>query len=142
MRRLSLTALGALAAAALAAALLAGPGGAQQPTRFFFMDQFSAVPNASGYIQVGLEGDGLMSCDGAWPISGPNMVAQAITRQPTPGTYLIRVLNNKGFVIVGTTVRLTCTIDVTFIEPPPNAGQVRPSLRVTTPSAAQVAALS
>jgi hypothetical protein len=138
MRRLTLAALATVATAALAAALLAAPSGAQTQTRVIRLVNFPAVPNADGFIFVGSEGEGLLSCAGAYPNSGNQMVAQVITRHPAPGTYFIRVLNHKGFIIKGITVRLNCVEDMVFTE----AGQASQPLKVSTPTRAQVTALN
>jgi hypothetical protein len=135
-----LTAAAAVAlAAVLLAALAAGPGGAQTPTRFFLVENFLARTDANGYVMVGLEGEGNMSCDGAAPIFGAHTAAQVVTRQPTPGSYLIRVWNDEGEPVANFTVRLVCTIDHLFTEPTTLA-KAKASVHVWTPSAAQVKA--
>jgi hypothetical protein len=126
-------------AAALLAALVAGPGGAQTPTRFFFLDNLLATTDANGYVMIGLEGEGNMSCDGAAPIFGSHTAAQVVTRQPTPGSYLVRVWNDEGEPNANVTVRLICTIDVLFTEPTTLA-KAKASVHAWTPSAAQVRA--
>lgn len=137
-----LTAAAAVAlTAALLAGLAAGPSGAQTPTRFFFMTNFLATTDANGYVMVGLEGTGNMSCDGAAPIFGAHTAAQVVTRQPTPGSYLIRVWNDEGEPVANFTVRLVCTIDHLFTEPTTLA-KAKASLHVSTPTAAQLEAAS
>jgi hypothetical protein len=138
-QRLTVAAAALTLTAALLAALAAGPTGAQQPTRFFFMQQLLPTTDANGYVMVGLEGEGTMSCDGAAPIFGAHTAAQVVTRQPTPGTYLIRVWNDEGEPNANVTVRLICTIDVLFTEPTTLA-KAKASVHAWTPSAAQVKA--
>jgi hypothetical protein len=138
-QRLTVAAAALTLTAALLAALAAGPTGAQQPTRFFFMQQLLPTTDANGYVMVGLEGSGTMSCDGAAPIFGAHTAAQVVTRQPTPSTYLIRVWNDEGEPNANVTVRLICTIDVLFTEPTTLA-KAKASVHAWTPSAAQVRA--
>ena len=139
-RRLLFSTVAAVAlTAALLAGLAAGPSGAQTPTRFFFMTNFLATTSPDGYVMVGLEGTGNMSCDGAAPIFGAHTAAQVVTRQPTPGSYLIRVWNDEGEPISSFTVRLVCTIDHLFTEPT-TLTKAKASLHVSTPTRAQVQA--
>ncbi len=135
-RRLAILAA-VLAAAALAAALLPGPAPAQTTTRVFDLFNAGATTDSGGYIMVGSEGQGVLSCDGAYPIYGSHKAAQVITRQPTPGTFLIRVLNGEGVPVANYGVRLNCVEDMVFTEPE-RAGQ---GLHFSTPTPAQVKAL-
>jgi hypothetical protein len=140
-QRLTVAAAALTLTAALLATLAAGPGGAQTPTRFFFVDNLVTTTDANGYIMIGLEGEGNMSCDGAAPIFGAHTAAQVVTRQPLPGSFLVRVWNDEGEPNANVLTRIVCTIDVTFTEPTTLA-QAKASVHASTPTAAQLQRLS